>query len=91
MPARLFALRDEHRHLLPHIEELRETAAAVGHVQHSELIDRLGRSITFLEHHLIPHARAEDEVLYAVVAKLLGESRATATMERDHVEVSRLT
>lgn len=91
MPARLFALREEHQHLLPHIEELRETAASVGNVPHAELVDRLSRAARFLEHHLIPHARAEDEVLYTVVAKLLGHSRATATMERDHVEVSRLT
>ena len=36
-------------------------------------------------------AQAEDEVLYPVVARVMGSPDATATMRRDHVEVVRLT
>lgn len=91
MPATLTALHDEHQHLLPHIDDLRATAALVGNVEMTELAHHLDRVVNFLEHHLIPHARAEDEVLYKVVAELLGSEDATSTMKRDHVEVARLT
>jgi len=37
----------------------------------------------------LPHARAEDEVLYPVVEEILGATGATATMSRDHVEIAR--
>lgn len=91
MAATLVALRDEHRHLLPHIEELRTTAAAVGHVDTAQLTERLVGNVAFLERHLLPHARAEDDVLYPVVAELLGGPDTTATMRRDHEEVAGLT
>jgi hypothetical protein len=49
-------LREEHQELLPHIEQLRMAADAVGDV----LVETLRRSIdavyTFLIRHLIPHA-----------------------------------
>ena len=45
----------------------------------------------FSAHHLIPHAQAEDQALYPVVARVMGVPEATATMRRDHVEVGRLT
>jgi iron-sulfur cluster repair protein YtfE (RIC family) len=40
---------------------------------------------------LIPHAEAEDAVLYPVVEQVMNAPAATATMSRDHVEVARLT
>ena len=84
-------IRDEHRALLPHIERLRVTADDVGHVPGSVLRTKLDEAHEFLVRHLIPHARAEDEVLYPAVARLMGAPKATATMSRDHVEVVRLT
>ncbi|HET9476838.1 MAG TPA: hemerythrin domain-containing protein, partial [Dehalococcoidia bacterium] len=45
----------------------------------------------FLVHHLIPHAIAEDRVLYPVVERLMGAPGTTATMSRDHVEVGKFT
>ena len=84
-------LREEHQHLLPHIEALREAADAVGDLPPADLRRRLDAAYDFLAHHLIPHAEAEDRALYPVVAKLLGTPEATATMSRDHVEVGRLT
>jgi iron-sulfur cluster repair protein YtfE (RIC family) len=44
----------------------------------------------FLASHLIPHARAEDDALYPVVARLMGSPSATETMSRDHVAVVQL-
>lgn len=86
--------RAEHRGLLPHVEELAGAADAVGIVPADELRERVESAYRFLAEHLIPHARAEDEVLYPQVDELLaahGETRPTDTMRRDHVEVGRLT
>ncbi|WP_431963788.1 hemerythrin domain-containing protein [Actinacidiphila sp. bgisy160] len=51
-------------------------------------------SYTFLSRQLIPHAVAEDKVLYKKVDSLIGgngSTRATDTMRRDHIEVETLT
>lgn len=83
-------LREEHRELIPHIEQLRAIADAVGEVP----IDALRRDTEsvygFLVHHLLPHAQAEERALYPVVARVLGAPHATDTMSRDHTEIGRL-
>lgn len=83
-------LRDEHRELLPHIERLREVASEVGTADIVPLRADVAEVYEFLSSHLIPHAMAEDEALYPVVARVLGSPRATDTMRRDHVSVGRL-
>lgn len=84
-------LRAEHRELLPHIDDLRTVADSVGVVPVAVLRQRLGATNEFLASHLIPHALAEDEVLYPAVAAFAGGPLATATMSRDHVAVLALT
>lgn len=84
-------IRDEHQELLPHIDRLRTVANAVGRLSVGELRWELEEIHEFLERHLIPHAGAEDRVLYPAVAQILGSPEATRTMSRDHVEVVRLT
>src|SRR5574341_274175 len=84
-------LRDEHKTLLPHIEKLLVVADSVGEFSRDHLQRRINEVYDFLVYRLIPHAEAEEEFLYPAVAKILGTPRATATMSRDHVEVSRLT
>jgi iron-sulfur cluster repair protein YtfE (RIC family) len=87
-------LRAEHRHLYPHVEALAEAAAAVGFAETREQRAKVDAAYEFLAGHLIPHAVAEDLVLYPVLDRLIGVrdgTRATDTMRRDHVEVSRLT
>lgn len=91
MCALLTPLHEEHQHLLPEIEALRETAEKVGTVDADELLASVAARLDFLRHHLGPHAAAEDEVLYPAVARLMGSPDATATMRRDHVEVHALT
>lgn len=83
-------LRDEHRELLPHIENLRTVADMIGETPVGELRQHVDAAYDFLAHHLIPHAQAEDAALYPVVAEVMGAPEATATMRRDHVEVGRL-
>jgi iron-sulfur cluster repair protein YtfE (RIC family) len=87
-------LRAEHRHLLPHVDQLASAGAAVGRAAADALQAEVDEAYHFLTAHLIPHATAEDEVLYPEVDGLLGTrggTRATDTMRRDHVEVVRLT
>lgn len=81
------ALRAEHRGLLPHIDRLREAADRVGAVPPEALRREVAEAYEFLVDHLAPHAAAEDEVLYPAVGRILGSSRSTATMSRDHVAI----
>ena len=80
-------LREEHRELLPHIHRIGAVADEIGRTSGTALRTKLDETNDFLTHHLVPHAKAEDEVLYPEVARLMGAPRATATMSRDHVAV----
>jgi hemerythrin-like domain-containing protein len=85
------SLREEHKELMPHIEMLRTVADAIGTMPIDTLRQRVYEVYMFLEHHLLPHAQAEEWALYPRVGTLMGASGATATMSRDHVEIGRLT
>lgn len=78
------AFRDEHAELLEHIEQLRLTAAALPEQSSKERAKHREHALEFFRGTLIPHAEAEEEVLYPAVAEILGDGRATATMISDH-------
>lgn len=82
-------LRDEHADLLPHVAALQSLgdAAAEGTTDVKPLLED---TLDFLQQHLLPHAAAEEAVLYPEVARLLGGPQTTATMRRDHEEVQRI-
>jgi iron-sulfur cluster repair protein YtfE (RIC family) len=84
-------LRDEHKELFPHIEQLRVAADGIGTASAEATRRAVDDAYEFLTGHLIPHAQAEDAALYPVVGATMGAPAATATMRRDHVEVGRLT
>ena len=65
-------LLDEHRELLPHIEELRIIADSVGDFSPRLLLRGIDKLYDFLIKQLIPRAQAEEETFYPAVAKLLG-------------------
>lgn len=83
-------LRDEHSHLLPHIETLRTVADTVGRTASDALGTALAGIQSFIADHLIPHAEAEDRVLYPAIGRVMGAAEATATMSKDHAEIRRL-
>ena len=83
-------LRDEHKELFPHIEQLRVVADMIGDAPVPVLIPAIDAAYDFLAHHLIPHAQAEDRALYPVVGQVMGAPEAPDTMRRDHVEVGQL-
>jgi iron-sulfur cluster repair protein YtfE (RIC family) len=78
------AFREEHAELLEHVERLRTTAAALPRLSGKERAGHRQEALEFLRRTLIPHAEAEEEVLYPAVAEILGDPRATATMISDH-------
>ncbi len=57
-------LRDEHQHLLPHVEQLRTAADSVGDGPPDVVHRNVEECYEFLAHHLIPHAQAEEHALY---------------------------
>jgi iron-sulfur cluster repair protein YtfE (RIC family) len=84
-------VRDEHRELIARIELLRIVAESIGSAPAESIREGVGQAYSFLMHHLIPHAQAEEQVLYPTVGRLLRTLEATDTMSRDHLEVIRLT
>jgi iron-sulfur cluster repair protein YtfE (RIC family) len=83
-------LRDEHAHLLPRIEDLRRLGDECVEERPQDLLPDVDRALAFLQDELLPHALAEDAVLYPAVAAAMGAPQATATMSRDHEEVAHL-
>src|SRR5512139_883185 len=80
-------LRDEHKELIPHIEQILEVANSIPEASPEQIRDGVKDVYEFLAYHLVPHAQAEDAALYPAVQKVLGSPDATRTMSRDHVEV----
>jgi iron-sulfur cluster repair protein YtfE (RIC family) len=80
-------LRAEHRELLPHLQALDAAADRVESWDAAEATRELGEIIAFLRGHLVPHAHAEEQVLYPAVESAMGAPGATATMQADHGEI----
>lgn len=78
------AFREEHAALLEHIEHLRSLAARLPDMEPAERETELRPVLSFLRDSLLPHAEAEERVLYPAVAALLGNPDATAPMISDH-------
>ena len=78
------AFREEHAALLDHVEHLRAIAGQLPGMDTAERAAALQRALEFLRGTLVPHAEAEERVLYPAVAALLGSPKATATMISDH-------
>jgi iron-sulfur cluster repair protein YtfE (RIC family) len=84
------AFRDEHRHLMAHVGQIRLAAGEVSDLAVEEREAVVGRVLDFLRNMLLPHAEREEQVLYTAVGELLGNAEATATMSRDHVAIGRM-
>jgi hypothetical protein len=56
-------LRAEHRDLLPHVEQFRHAANAIGETPADTNQQDVGAALRFLTGHLIPHASAEEAAL----------------------------
>ena len=76
--------RREHEQLLSHIEHIGQAAREVSRLDPGERKLLVGRIVEFLRGTLVPHAKAEEEVLYPEWAKLVGFADAALPMVHDH-------
>jgi iron-sulfur cluster repair protein YtfE (RIC family) len=76
--------RREHQELLVHIDHLAQAAREVPRLSPEERYALRKRILDFLRGTLMPHARAEEEVLYPEWAKLIGFDEAAVPMVHDH-------
>ena len=76
--------RREHAELLEHIEHLAAAARELPSLSEEERDAVRERILEFLEGTLLPHARAEEEVLYPEWARLVGFEEAAVPMIHDH-------
>jgi iron-sulfur cluster repair protein YtfE (RIC family) len=77
----------DHAELQRGVADLARAAAEVSDWSVPDTPDRLRRVRSFLYGQLIPHAEAEEAVLYPFMDKVMGAEQATATMVADHREI----
>jgi iron-sulfur cluster repair protein YtfE (RIC family) len=80
--------RDEHAELIAHVEHIRQAAAEVARVSPQERQVMVQRILGFLRDTLLPHAAAEEQVLYPEWARLVGAADAAAPMVHDHEAIA---
>lgn len=80
-------LRAEHRDLLPHLLRLETVASELDGLEHEAAARSLFDVLEFLRGHLVPHATAEEAILYPAVEEAMAAPGATATMRADHAEI----
>ena len=76
--------RKEHEELLAHIEHIGLAARELPRLDPAERKEVVDRVLDFLTTTLLPHARAEEEVLYPEWARLVGFADAAVPMVHDH-------
>lgn len=84
-------LREEHQELFPHIKHMQTVADAIGIAPLVSLQQEIDEITAFLVHQLLPHAQAEERVLYPIVDEVVGAPGVTATMSQDHLAIGQLT
>lgn len=76
--------RREHAALLEHIQHLAAAAREMPRLSEDERESMRGRILSFLQETLMPHAHAEEKVLYPEWAELVGFADAAVPMIHDH-------
>ena len=76
--------RHEHEELLEHIEHLAAAAREMPRLSEEERGVLRDRILGFLRGTLLPHARAEEQILYPAWAELVGFADAAVPMVHDH-------
>jgi iron-sulfur cluster repair protein YtfE (RIC family) len=76
--------RAEHDELIGHVEHLAAAAREVPRLSEEEREALRARILGFLRGTLLPHARAEEQVLYPEWAALVGYADAAVPMVHDH-------
>jgi len=82
--------RDEHEKLMPEVRRIRYVTDRLDTMPPETARRELREIHTFLAERLLPHEKAEDAVVYPLVADIIGGEDPTATMSRAHIEISHL-
>lgn len=90
MPTLADHIAHEHNKLRPHVELIRVAADAVGEVPVAILRELTNTVLGFLVRELIPHTATERDVLYRTFERATSTPGSTATMNREHLEISKL-
>jgi iron-sulfur cluster repair protein YtfE (RIC family) len=85
------ALRTTYQSLLQQIEGIQTLAETIERLSPDELRERTGEVYKLIAHEFIPHAAAEDRVLYPAICRLTESTTATELMQWDHRELRQLT
>ena len=89
-PAEL--IRGEHRGLVDGVAGLARLAVVASSMDADELKAGLEVAVSFLQDELLPHAQAEERLVYPAVEKVLrARGGATASMALDHRRIADLT
>jgi iron-sulfur cluster repair protein YtfE (RIC family) len=84
-------IRSEHRELISGVADLGRLAQRLSGGDVDQLAGEIQTAIEFLKHELLPHAQAEERLIYPKVERVLrAEGGATGTMEYDHRRIERL-
>lgn len=83
-------LRQEHTEMSSYLEIMLRVADSVGMVPVPMMLHEVDNVCKFLTHELIPHARADEEVLLPLIEKVTASPALTTNMRRDHADVKRL-
>ncbi len=78
-------LQAEHDAVLPDVEQIRAVADALS--SHRSDLAPAHALLDRLERELLPHERADEELLVPLVSRVLGGSDATAAISRTHAEI----
>jgi len=81
---------DDGAALRERVEQLLATAHELPGLEVSERIDAVERTVSFLAEVLLPHAQAEERVLYPAASRLLHSRDDSAAVRRDRTELRRL-
>jgi hypothetical protein len=76
--------RHEHEQLLAHIDHIAAAAREMPRLDTEQRDSERARILAFLRGTLVPHAHAEEEVLYPAWAELVGFADAAVPMIHDH-------
>ncbi len=82
--------RDEHEKLMPEVRRIRYVTDRLDTMPPETAVRELREIHRFLSERLLPHEKAEDAVVYPLVADIIGGEDPTATMSRAHIEISHL-
>jgi iron-sulfur cluster repair protein YtfE (RIC family) len=80
-------LRDEHASLRPVVEDVRAVADTLTSLHDQVDLEPIRTLLGHLQTQVVPHERAEQDLLYPAIGKALGGTDPIGAMSRSHAEI----